>query len=106
MKMLAGLWLSDGVEPNDPANLSDVGDDPNSYAIIDFRDFSVYAGNWDGSEMIELEELVTYWLEVVGPDYEYNLYREGDIRARGEINFFDLAVLGRNWLRCSGSGEE
>ena len=105
LKLLAGLWLSEGVEPNDPANLSDVGDDPNSYAIIDFRDFSVYAADWDGSE-IGVQELVTYWLEVVDPDYEYNLYREGDIRARGEINFFDLAVLGRNWLRCSGSGEE
>ena len=105
LKMLADLWLSEGVDPNDPANLSDVGDDPNSYAIIDFRDYAVYAGDWDGSA-IGLQELVTYWLEVVDPDYEHNLYGEGDIRPRGEINFFDLAVLGRNWLRCSGSGDE
>ena len=105
LQMLADSWLSDGVDVNDPANLSHLGDDPNSYAIIDFQDFAVYAGDWDGSA-IGLQELVTYWLEVVDPDYEYNLYGEGDIRARGEINFFDLAVLGGNWLQCSGSGEE
>jgi len=105
LKLLAELWLSDGVDPNDPANLSDIGDDPNSYAIIDFRDFAVYADDWDGSMMV-LEALAAYWLDVVDPDYEYNLYGEGDIRPRGEINFFDLAALGNNWLECTGGGEQ
>lgn len=101
LRLLAEKWLSDDVDPNDPANLSDVGDDPNGYATIDFRDFAVHASDWDGSMMI-LEALAAYWLDVVDPDYEYNLFGEDDIRPRGEINFFDLAVLGRNWLTCGG----
>ena len=105
LKLLAELWLSDGVDPNDPANLSDIGDDLSSYAIIDFRDFAVYADDWDGSMMV-LEALAAYWLDVVDPDYEYNLYGEDDIRPRGEINFFDLAVLAGNWMNCGGGQEQ
>ncbi|MBN2272346.1 MAG: hypothetical protein JXN61_17170 [Sedimentisphaerales bacterium] len=105
--LLAQLWLADGVDPNDAANLSHVGDDPNSYAIIDFHDFAMYALIWEGDMTALKDEIAFNWLnDGIDPDYEYNLYGEGDIRARGEINFFDLAVLGRNWLQCSSSGEE
>lgn len=107
VKVMAELWLSDGVDPNDPANLSDVGDDPNSYAIIDFRDFAVYALIWDGDMTVLKDEIAFNWLnDGIDPDYEYNLFGEDDIRPHGEINFFDFAVLGDNWLRCDGSGEE
>jgi len=103
LKLLAELWLSDGVDPNDPANLSDVGDDPNSYAIIDFHDFALYAFIWDGDMTVLKDEIAFNWLnDGIDPDYEYNLYGEGDIRPRGEINFFDLAVLARNWMNCGG----
>jgi len=101
LKLLAELWLSNDVDPNDPANLSDIGDNPNIDTIIDFRDFAVYADDWDGSMMV-LEALAAYWLDVVDPYHDYNLFG----RPRGEINFFDLAVLGNNWLECIGGEQE
>jgi hypothetical protein len=100
LKLLAEVWLGDAIDPNDPANLSHDDDDLTNYATIDFRDFAVYAGDWDGT-MYGLEGIAEYWLAVVDPDYEYNLFTEDDIRPRGEINFLDLAVLGNNWLECS-----
>ena len=106
LKVLAGLWLSDGVDPNDAANLSHVGDDLTSYATIDFRDFANYAAAWPG-DMIGMEGIAAYWLAVgvVDPDYEYNLFHGDDIRPRAAINFFDLAVLAETWLGCSGAEE-
>ena len=104
LKLLAGLWLSDGVDPNDAANLSGVGDDPTSYATIDFRDFANYAAAWPG-DMIGMEGIAEYWLGVVDPDYEYNLFHGDDIRPRAAINFFDLAVFAETWLGCSGAEE-
>jgi len=102
LKLLADLWLSDGVDPNDPANLSGVGDDLTSYATIDFRDFANYAAAWPG-DMIGMEAIAAYWLGPVDPDYEYNLFHGDDIRPRAAINFFDLAVLAETWLGCSGA---
>ena len=100
LKLLAEVWLGEAIEPNDPANLYHGDDDPTNFATIDFRDFAVYAGDWDGT-MYGLAGLAEYWLATVDPDYEYNLFTEDDIRPRGEINFMDLAVLGNNWLECS-----
>lgn len=105
LKILADLWLSDEVDPNDPANLSDVDDDPYSYAIIDFRDFAIFSLIWDGDMTVLKDEIAFNWLLEVDPDYEYNLFGDDDIRPRGEINFFDIAVLGDNWLKCGGGGE-
>lgn len=100
LKILADMWLADAVDPNDPANLSHDGDELTSFATIDFRDFAVYAGGWDGT-LFGLEGLCEFWLAIVDPDYEYNLFTEDDIRPSGLINFLDLAVLGSNWLECS-----
>ena len=104
LKLLAGLWLSDGVGPNDAANLSAVGDDLTSYATIDFRDFANYAAAWPG-DMVGMEGIAAYWLGEVDPDYEYNLFHDDDIRPRAAINFFDLAVFAETWLGCSGAEE-
>jgi len=104
LKLLADLWLSDGVDPNDAANLSGVGDDLTSYATIDFRDFANYAAAWPG-DMVGMEGIAAYWLGVVDPDYEYNLFHGDDIRPRAAINFFDLAVFAETWLGCSGAEE-
>jgi len=104
LKLLAGLWLGDGVDPNDAANLSGVGDDLTSYATIDFRDFANYAAAWPG-DMLGTEGIAAYWLGVVDPDYEYNLFHGDDIRPRAAINFFDLAVFAETWLGCSGAEE-
>jgi len=104
LKVLAGLWLSDGVDPNDAANLSAVGDDLTSYATIDFRDFANYAAAWPG-DMIGIEAIAAYWLGPVDPDYEYNLFHGDDITPRAAINFFDLAVLAETWLGCGGAEE-
>jgi hypothetical protein len=99
LKLLAEVWLGEAIELNDPANLYH-DDDLTNFATIDFRDFAVYAGEWDGT-LYGLAGLAEYWLAIVDPDYEYNLFTEDDIRPRGEINFMDLAVLGNNWLECS-----
>ncbi|MBN2138535.1 MAG: hypothetical protein JW720_12075 [Sedimentisphaerales bacterium] len=99
LKVLADLWLVDEVEPNNAVNLSHVDDELDSYATIDFHDFSVYAGNWPG-DMNGVAEISASWLGLVDPDYEYNLYHEDDIRPRGIINFFDVAILAENWLKC------
>jgi len=104
LKLLADLWLSDGVDPNDAANLSAVGDDLTSYATIDFRDFANYAAAWPG-DMVGMEGIAAYWLGEVDPDYEYNLFHDDDIRPRAAINFFDLAVFAETWLGCSGAEE-
>jgi len=100
LKLLAELWLSDDVDPNDPANLFHDDDDLIDFVTVDFRDYAVYASDWDGS-MTALEDIAAYWLKEVDPDYEYNLFGI----PRGEINFFDLAILGGNWLNC-GDGQE
>jgi len=105
LKLLAGLWLSDGVDPNDTANLSHVGDDLTIYATIDFRDFANYAAAWPG-DMIGMEAIAAHWLKGdVDPDYEYNLFHGDDVRPRAAINFFDLAVFAETWLGCSGAEE-
>ncbi len=104
LKLLAELWLSDGVDPNDAANLSAVGDDLTVYATIDFRDFANYAAAWPG-DMVGMEGIAAYWLGVVDPDYEYNLFHGDDIRPRAAINFFDLAVFAETWLGCGGAEE-
>lgn len=100
LKLLADMWLADAIDPNDPANLSHDGDELTSFATIDFYDFAVYAGGWAG-DMLGLEGLAEYWLGIVDPDYEFNLFTEDDIRPSAEINFLDLAVLGNHWLECS-----
>ena len=99
LMLLAGAWLSDGVDPNDKVNLFHGDDDPTSYATVDFRDFANYAAVWEG-DMREVEELTDHWLAIVDPDYEYNLFHGDDIRPRAAINFFDLAVLADTWLDC------
>jgi len=100
LNILADMWLADAVDPNDPANLSPDGDDLTSFATIDFRDFAVYAGGWDGT-LFGLEALAEFWLAIVDPAYEYNLFTEDDITPSSQINFLDLAVLGNHWMECS-----
>jgi len=102
LKLLAELWLSDDVDPNDRENLFRGDDVPATDTIVDFRDFAVYAFDWDGGSMIDLQGIAEYWLRGVEPDSQFNLFG----RPRGEINFMDLAVLGNNWLECSGGEQE
>jgi hypothetical protein len=103
LKLLAETWLGT-VDPNDPANLSDVGDDPNSSGgIISFLDFAIYAGDWDG-RLDGLKDLAANWLKEVDLDYAYNLFNGDD--TGGIINFFDFAVLGDAWLSCSSIEDE
>ncbi len=100
LKLLAGLWLSEAVDPNDKANLFRGDDDLSSFAMIDFRDFANYAAVWAG-DMAGLAEFAASWLTVVDPDYEYNLFHGDDVRPKGRINFFDFAILGDKWLACN-----
>jgi len=101
LKLLAGLWLSDEVDPDDNANLFHGDDDlTSSGGIISFLDFAIYAGGWDG-DMVGLRELAAIWLQQVGRDNPYNLFDGDDVLPSGFINFFDFAVIADNWLGCS-----
>ena len=99
LRMLAGLWLA-AVDPNDPNNLSHVGDDPNgSGGTIDFLDYALYAGG--DPNFAGIEDLTGNWLESVPLDYEYNLFEGDDILPGGVIDFYDFAVLGDAWMKIS-----
>lgn len=106
LSALASVWLSDGVAPDDRANLSHVDDDPNgSGGIISFLDFALYAAGWDGSSMAGVEEIAANWLMPVDLGYEYNLFDGDDTLASGIVNFFDFEVLAEKWLECSSVQE-
>jgi len=94
LKLLAGLWLSEAVDPNDKANLFRGDDDLSSFAMIDFRDFANYAAVWAG-DMADLAEFAASWLTVVDPDYEYNLFH-GDAVWAGDMA--GLAEFAASWL--------
>jgi hypothetical protein len=105
LTILAGLWLSEEVAPDDTANLSPHGDELTSFATIDFRDFAMWAAGWSG-DMLALQGLADLWLLIVDPDSPYNAYTEDDIRPHASIDFFDVAVLAHTWLECAPVGEE
>lgn len=97
VELLAYMWLGDGVEPDDKANLRDDDDEPASDTIVDFYDFAVYALDWDSSSMSEMLGLAEHWLQDVEEDSEFNLFG----RPSGVINFLDMTVIGNHWLECS-----
>lgn len=101
LKLLAGLWLSDEIDPGDKANLFHGDDDlTSSGGIISFLDFAIYAAGWDG-DMTGLRDIAMNWLGPVDLDYEYNLFGGDDVFPSGFINFFDFAVIADTWLDCS-----
>ncbi len=100
LKELAGLWLSDEIDPDDKANLFHGDDDVTSYGTINFLDFAIYAGGWDG-DMVGLRELAAIWLQQVDRDDPYNLFGDDDVAPSGFINFFDFTVIADTWLGCS-----
>lgn len=102
LEMLASVWLDDIVPEDDPNGRYNLyrNDEIEPYGFINFFDFAVFAGSWDGN-MPDLKVLVEQWLDRVGPDNEYNLYHGDDVHPRGIINFSDFAFFADSWLHSS-----
>lgn len=99
LRILVDVWL-DKVEPVYKCNLFR-GDDIEPYGIINFLDFALFAGGWDGN-MPDLRMFAEVWLDEVEPDNEYNLFHgDDDVEHNGVINFLDFAIFAGNWLRSS-----
>jgi len=90
--VLAGEWLNE-TDPCDPNLMCDLHSP--DYGVIDFRDFAVYAEDWD-CNMAELGNFAEVWLQEVDADNPYNLYHGDDM---GIIDYEDLAIFGENWLK-------
>lgn len=88
--VVADLWLG-LVDPEDAVNMSVEGDLA-GYGIINFMDFALIAGDWDGS-LSSIDRFAEKWLEDVESDDIDNLFHEDDVDPNGVINFFDYAVF-------------
>jgi hypothetical protein len=92
--VLAGEWLNE----TDPCNPNYICDLYHSdHGVINFRDFAVYAEDWD-CDMVELVNFADVWLQEVDADSPYNLYHGDDVEPIGIIDFSDLGIFGENWL--------
>jgi hypothetical protein len=96
--VLAGEWLN-GTDPCNPNHICDLykGDESQSYGVINFRDFAIYAEGWD-CNMVELGNFAAGWLYEVDTNDPYNLYHGDDVEPTGIIDLEDLAIFGENWL--------
>jgi len=93
--VLAGEWLNE----TDPCNPNHICDLKNfDYGVINFRDFAVYAEDWD-CNTAELGNFTEVWLQEVDANDPYNLYHGDDVEPIGIIDFADLAIFGENWLK-------
>jgi hypothetical protein len=102
LEMLASVWLDDIVPENDPNGRYNLyrNDEIEPYGFINFFDFAVFAGSWDGN-MPDLKMLIEQWLDKVEPDDGHNLYHGDDVHPRGIINFSDFAFFADSWLHSS-----
>jgi len=96
--VLAGEWL-DETDPCNPNERCDL--DPSiyieSYGVINFCDFAVYAEDWD-CNMTELGNFSSEWLQEVDANDPYNLYHGDDVGPKGRIDLADLVIFCENWL--------
>ena len=97
--VLAGEWLNE-TDPCNPNYICDLyhGDESEPYGVINFRDFAVYAEDWD-CNTAELGNFAKVWLQDVDANNPYNLYHGDDVEPIGIIDLADLAIFGENWLK-------
>ena len=95
LKILTDLWLAEiGREDDANAIYNWYRDDESGpYGVINFRDYAVFAGSWDGN-LPDLGILVGLWLAEADLDDEWDLYRGDDADI---INFRDYAVFASSW---------
>ena len=93
--VLAGEWLN-GTDPCNPNHICDLYN--LDYGVINFRDFAVYAEDWD-CNMVELGMMTEVWLQEVKANDQSNLYHGDDVEPIGIIDLADLAIFSENWLK-------
>ncbi|MCX5635830.1 MAG: hypothetical protein NTW55_08335 [Planctomycetota bacterium] len=95
--VLAEEWLNE-TDPCNPNHICDLYH--SDYGVINFRDFAVYAKNWD-CNTTELGMMAEVWLQEVDANDQSNLYHGDDVEPIGIIDWADLAVFSENWLKHS-----
>jgi hypothetical protein len=100
-KPLAGDFVCpDGTDVDDLAIFMDqwllkkLSFDSNNDGIVNFRDFAVFANNWQG-DMNQLAQFASQWLQRSATNADIAPVPTGD----GIVNFLDFALFAENWLK-------